>query len=54
MTSFGVMRPRLIAKMLIRAVVPSAIVALISSSEVCAPPAICAQRGPLVEASLAM
>ena len=45
MTSFGVMRPKLIAKVTIMAVMPSAIVALISSNVVCEPPAIC--RRPL-------
>src|SRR5712691_12968989 len=41
MASFGTMRPKLIARTMIMAVMPSAIVALISSTVVCAPPAIC-------------
>jgi hypothetical protein len=45
MAIFGVMRPKLIAKMMIMAVMPSAIVALISSNVVWEPPAIC--RRPL-------
>jgi len=41
MTTFGVMRPKLIAKMRITALMPSAIVALIRSSDACARSAIC-------------
>ena len=41
MIILGMMRPRLIAKMMARAVVPSAIVALNSSSVVCEPSASC-------------
>jgi len=41
MTNFGTIRPKLIAQIIIIAVMPSAIVALISSNVVCLPPAIC-------------
>ena len=41
MTNFGTMRPKLIAQIIIIAVMPSAIVALINSNVVCPPPAIC-------------
>lgn len=44
-TSFGTMRPKLIARMMDIAVMPSAIVALISSTVVCVPSASC--RRPL-------
>ena len=45
MMIFGVISPKLIAKVTTIAVMPSAIVALIRSNEVCEPPAIC--RRPL-------
>ena len=45
MAIFGVMRPKLIAKVMITAVMPLAIVALIRSNVVCDPLAIC--RSPL-------
>src|SRR3982074_2529142 len=45
MAIFGVMRPKLIAKVMITAVMPLAIVALIRSNVVCEPLAIC--RSPL-------
>jgi len=45
MTSFRVIRPKLIAKVTIMAVMPSAIITLISSNVLCEPPAIC--RSPL-------
>ena len=41
MTNFGTMRPKLIAQIIIIAVMPSAIVELINSNVVCPPPAIC-------------
>src|SRR5258708_26443989 len=41
MTNFGTIRPKLIAQIIIIAVMPSAIVALISSNVICLPPAIC-------------
>jgi len=45
MPSFGTMRPKLIAKVIVAAVTPSAIVAFKSSKVVCEPSAIC--RRPL-------
>jgi len=41
MAIFGTMRPKLIVKMIVMAVTPSAIVALMSSNVVCEPSASC-------------
>src|SRR5258708_36435583 len=41
MTIFGTMRPKLIAKIIVTAVMPSATVALMSSNVACEPPASC-------------
>src|ERR1700730_16952648 len=43
MANFGTMRPKLIAKIIVTAIIPSAVVALISSPVECEPSASCAR-----------